>query len=213
MGVSKLFALSDGTIKEPLNSFKKHQKKLSFLQKKMSKKIKFSNGWIKEKRKIQKLHNKIANCRKDYLHKSTTEFSKNHAMIFIEDLQVAHMSASAKGSIENPGKNVKAKSGLNRSILDQGWHEARRQLEYKQLWRGGVVLAIAPQYTSQKCSFCGHIDKKSRKSQADFCCVKCGFELNADINAAKNILAAGHAVLAGGADAISAAVKPEPLAA
>lgn len=126
VGVSKLFALSDGNTKSPLNSFKSYQKKLAILQRKLSKKQKFSSGWNKQKRKIQKLHAKIADCRKDYLHKSTTEFSKNHAMIVIEDLQISNMSKSAKGNIEQPGRNVKAKSGLNKSILDQGWHEARR---------------------------------------------------------------------------------------
>ena len=213
MGVSKLFALSNETNIAPLNSFKGHQEKLAKLQRGLAKKKKFSNSWQKHKRKIQRLHTKIANCRKDYLHKSTTELSKNHAMIVIEDLQVSNMSKSAKGSLEKPGKNVKAKSGLNRAILDQGWFEARRQLEYKQLWRGGSVVAVAPQYTSQKCSDCGHIDKASRLSQEKFCCTKCGFKANADTNAAKNILAAGHAVLAGGAEPLGAAMKPEPLAA
>lgn len=134
-------------------------------------------------------------------------------MIVLEDLKVSNMSSSAKGNMENPGKNVKAKSGLNRAILDQGWHEARRQFEYKQQWRGGVVVAVAPQYTSQTCSSCTHTNKQSRVSQSKFCCVSCGYENNADINAAKNILAAGHAVLAGGAEPLGAAEKPEPLAA
>jgi len=213
VGVSKLFALSDGSSKAPLNSFKKHQKKLAILQRRLSKKQKFSSGWHRQKRKIQKLHAKIAHCRKDYLHKSTTAFSKNHAMIVIEDLQILNMSKSAKGNMEQPGRNVKAKSGLNKSILDQGWHEARRQLEYKQKWRGGVVIAVPAKHTSQKCSRCGFVDRDSRLSQSDFCCTNCGFASNADINAAKNILAAGHAVLAGGAEPLGAAMKPEPLTA
>ncbi len=213
VGVAKLFALSDGSTKEPLNSFKKYQKKLARLQRRLSKKKTFSSGWQKQKRTIQKLHAKITNCRKDYLHQSTTEFSKNHAMIVIEDLQISNMSKSARGDMEQPGRNVKAKSGLNKSILDQGWYEARRQLEYKQKWRGGDLIAVPAKYTSQKCSGCGHVDKDSRASQSEFCCTKCGIVLNADINAAKNILAAGHAVLAGGAEPLGAAVKPEPLAA
>ena len=108
---------------------------------------------------------------------------------------------------------MKAKSGLNKSILDQGRHEARRQLEYKQKWRGGVVIAVPAKHTSQKCSHCGLVDRDSRLSQSDFCCTNCGFASNADINAAKNILAAGHAVLAGGAEPLGAAMKPEPLTA
>ena len=98
--------------------------------------------------------------------------------------------------------NVKAKSGLNKSILDQGWYEFRRQLEYKQHWLGGDVVAVKPQYTSQTCSSCGHICKDNRKSQADFKCVACGHAENADINAAKNILASGHGVLACGAGSL-----------
>ncbi|NBM73910.1 RNA-guided endonuclease InsQ/TnpB family protein, partial [Proteus sp. G4406] len=93
---------------------------------------------------------------------------------------------------------VKAKSGLNRSILEQGWYEMRRQLEYKQLWRGGQVLAIPPAYTSQKCACCGHTAKENRPSQSQFECLECGYTANADINGARNILAAGHAVLASG---------------
>ncbi|EPQ0488114.1 RNA-guided endonuclease InsQ/TnpB family protein, partial [Proteus mirabilis] len=158
----------------------------------------FSANWQKQKHKIQRLHSHIANIRKDSLHKVTSEISKNHAMIVIEDLKVSNMSKSAKGTTERPGRNVKAKSGLNRSILEQGWYEMRRQLEYKQLWRGGQVVAIPPAYTSQKCACCGHTAKENRQSQSQFECLECGYTANADINAARNILAAGHAVLACG---------------
>ncbi|MGL4192444.1 MAG: RNA-guided endonuclease InsQ/TnpB family protein, partial [Vibrio sp.] len=163
-GVAKLATLSDGTIFEPVNSFKSTQKKLARLQRAMSRKVKFSNNWNKAKRKVQNLHSRIANIRRDYLHKVTTTISKNHAMIVIEDLKVANMSKSAAGTVSQHGRNVRAKSGLNRSILDQGWYELRRQLEYKQLWRGGQVLPINPAYTSQKCACCGHTAKENRQS-------------------------------------------------
>ncbi|MGO4744896.1 RNA-guided endonuclease InsQ/TnpB family protein [Serratia quinivorans] len=114
----------------------------------------------------------------------------------IEDLKVSNMSKSAKGTTEQPGRNTRAKSGLNRSILDQGWYEMRRQLEYKQLWQGGQVLAVPPAYTSQRCACCSHIGKENRLSQSKFACQACGYTANADINGARNILAAGHAVLA-----------------
>ncbi|MFL1890993.1 RNA-guided endonuclease InsQ/TnpB family protein, partial [Plesiomonas shigelloides] len=167
--------LSDGTIFEPVNSFKSNQKKLARLQRAMSRKVKFSNNWNKAKRKVQNLHSRIANIRRDYLHKVTTAISKNHAMIVIEDLKVSNMSKSAKGTAEQHGRNVRAKSGLNCSILDQGWFEFRRQLEYKQLWRGGQVLAINPAYTSQKCACCGHTAKENRQSQSKFECLACGY--------------------------------------
>ncbi|HCT9492864.1 TPA: transposase [Escherichia coli] len=202
-GVAKLATLSDGTVFEPVNSFQKNQKKLARLQRQLSRKVKFSNNWQKQKRKIQCLHSRIANIRRDYLHKVTTTVSKNHAMIVIEDLKVSNMSKSAAGTVSQPGRNVRAKSGLNRSILDQGWYEMRRQLEYKQLWRGGQVLAVPPAYTSQRCACCGHTAKENRLSQSQFRCQVCGYTANADVNGARNILAAGHAVLACGGTMLS----------
>src|SRR5206468_2478487 len=89
----------------------------------------------------------------------THAISKNHAMVCIEDLQIKNMSKSACGTVASPGRSVKAKSGLNKSILDQGWHEFRRQLEYKQSWRGGTVVAVSPHHTSQTCPECCHVDK------------------------------------------------------
>ncbi|MFK7855879.1 MAG: RNA-guided endonuclease InsQ/TnpB family protein, partial [Granulosicoccus sp.] len=143
-------------------------------------------------------------ARSDYLHKASHHISKNHAVVCIEDLKVANMSRSASGNAQTPGRNVAAKSALNRSIVDQGWGEFRRQLDYKLNWTGGQLIVVPAQYTSQQCSACGHIAKDNRKSQAQFCCVSCGHLQNADTNAAKNIEAAGHAVLACGGD-----VRPE----
>ncbi|HJE06274.1 MAG TPA: RNA-guided endonuclease TnpB family protein, partial [Escherichia coli] len=210
-GVAKLATLSDGTVFEPVNSFQKNQKTLARLQRQLSRRVKFSNNWQKQKRKIQRLHSRIANIRRDYLHKVTTTVSKNHAMIVIEDLKVSNMSKSAAGTVSQPGRNVRAKSGLNRSILDQGWYEMRRQLEYKQLWSGGQVLAVPPAYTSQRCACCGHTAKENRLSQSKFRCQVCGYTANADVNGARNILAAGHAVLAcGGMVQSGRPLKQEP---
>ena len=198
MGIAQFATLSDGHVFAAVNSFKQKQKRLARYQRTLSRKVKFSQNWKKQKSKIGKLHQTIANIRKDYLHKTTTIISQNHAMIVIEDLQVKNMSKSASGNLNKPGRHVKAKSGLNRSILDQGWFEFRRQIEYKQIWRGGDVLAVPPQYTSQRCSCCGTVSKENRQSQAKFACIACGYQANADVNAAMNILAEGHAVLACG---------------
>ena len=121
------------------------------------------------------------------------------------------MSRSAKGTLEQPGGNVRAKSGHNRSILDQGWGEFRRQLEYKLKWLGGIFVKVNPRHTSQRCSACKHVDPLNRQSQESFECQSCGHAENADINAAKNILAAGYAVLACGEEALAASMKQEPL--
>ena len=195
LGVTKLITTSDGQHIKPKNSFKANQIKLAALQRQLSRKVLFSQNWKKQKNKIQKLHHHIANIRHDYLHKITTTISKNHAMIACEDLKVANMSKSASGSATQHGRNVKAKSGLNKFILDQGWGMMIDMLEYKQHWTGGLLVKVNPQYTSQTCFECKHITKENRQTQAKFECVKCGHTANADVNAAKNILAAGHAVL------------------
>ncbi len=195
LGIKKLITTSNGQVFDPINSFKANQVKLARLQRKLKKKTKFSENWKKLNLKINKLHHHIANIRYDYLHKVTTTLSKNHAMIVVEDLKVANMSKSAKGSIDEKGKNVKAKSGLNKSILDQGWSMLVGMLEYKQQWRGGLLVKVDPKYTSQTCSSCGHVAKENRLTQAKFSCVECGFSENADINASRNILAVGHTVL------------------
>ena len=195
MGIARFATLSDGSHIEPLNSFKKHQQRLARYQRAMSRKVKFSNNWKKAKAQVQRVHTRIANARKDFLHKASCQISQNHAMIAIEDLQVRNMSKSAKGNSEQHGKMVKQKSGLNRSILDQGWSEFRRQLEYKSAWNGGFVIAVPPQYTSQTCPCCGHVSKDNRQTQARFECIECGFEENADLVGAINVLARGHRVL------------------
>ncbi|MGO3176236.1 RNA-guided endonuclease InsQ/TnpB family protein [Psychrobacter sp.] len=195
MGISKLLTTSNGEYIKPKNSFKANQMKLAKLQRQLNRKVLFSQNWKKQNRKIQKLHHHIANIRHDYLHKITTSISKSHAMIACEDLKVANMSKSASGSMENKGRHVKAKSGLNKSILDQGWGMMVDMLEYKQQWRGGLLIKVNPRYTSQTCFECKHVAKENRRTQAKFECVECGYIANADVNAARNILAAGHAVL------------------
>jgi len=196
MGIARFATLSNGTVFDPVNSFKKKQQRLARYQRSMARKQKFSNNWKKAKAKITGIHQKIGNIRRDYLHKTTTTISKNHAVVVIEDLQVRNMSRSAAGTVDQPGRNVSAKSGLNRTILDQGWFEFRRQLEYKQVWRGGDVLAVPPQNTSRTCPACGHVAAENRQTQAQFACVECGFVENADLVGAINVLRAGHARLA-----------------
>ena len=196
MGVQRFATLSDGTFCEPLNVFKKMSGKLARGQRNLARKVKGSRNWQKQKRMITRLHIRIADARNDYLHKASTAISKNHALVVLEDLKVGNMSASAKGSLENRGRNVKAKAGLNRAILDQGWGEFRRMLRYKQLWRGGMVVAVPPQHTSRTCPYCGHVSPDNRKTRDVFHCVICGCKGHADHVAALNILAAGHAVTA-----------------
>ena len=211
VGVACFAAFSDGAMVEPLNSFKKHQARLRRYQRAMARKQKFSQNWKKAKATVQKIHARISNCRRDFLHKTSTTISKNHATVFVENLQVKHLSKSAAGTTDNPGRNVKAKSGLNRSILDQAWGEFRRQLDYKLDWLGGRLTAVPPQNTSRTCPECGHVSADNRKTQARFACVNCGFEGHADIVAAINILERGLSLLACGELAQSGhSMKQEP---
>jgi putative transposase len=198
LGVAKFVTVSDGTVYQPINSYRKQQKQLAKEQRALSRKIKFSANWKKQKLKVQRRHAKIANIRNDYQHKVSSDLSKNHAVIVLEDLQVKNMTKSAKGTKQEPGRNVAAKSGLNKSILDQGFYELRRQLQYKQEWKGGRLILIDPRRTSMTCSACGHVSPENRRSQEKFQCVSCGHLQNADLNAAINILAVGRTVLACG---------------
>ena len=196
MGIANFAVLSNCEEIEPLNQFRKLETKIARENKTLARRKKSSNSWKKQKLVLQKLHAHIANSRADFLHKESTKISKNHAMIVVEALKIRNMSKSAKGTADNHGKNVKAKSGLNKSILDQGWFEFRRQLEYKQLWSGGDVLAVNPRNTSRTCLSCNHVSKENRTIQAKFECVSCGYKANADYVGACNILRAGHAQLA-----------------
>ena len=187
-----------------------HQLKLARLQRKLAKKTKFSNNWRKIKQKIARVHTKIANIRKDFLHKLSTTISKNHAMVAVEDLKVSNMSRSVKGTIDKPGSNVKSKSGLNKSIPDQGWSMFVDMLEYKLDWNGGILVKVDPKYTSQQCPECQHTSKENRQTQSHFECVSCGYSNNADKVGAINILERGHSLLASGAGTLVPALNEEP---
>ena len=101
------------------------------------------------------------------------------------DMKTKAMTRSARGSAEHPGRNVGQKAGLNREILNTGWSQLRRMLEYK----AAHVEVVPPMYTSQTCRRCGRVDPASRRSQSEFECVHCGHKGNADVNAALNIMA------------------------
>ena len=207
LGIARLATLSDGSHVAPLDSFRKHETRLRRYQRAMSRKVKFSHNWHKAKRRVQAIHARIGHARRDYLHKATTTISQNHAMVCIEDLKVRNMSKSSKGSAETPGRNVRAKSGLNKAILDQGWFEFRRQLEYKLNWAGGRLVVVPPHYTSLTCPTCDYVSARNRTSQAKFQCVQCGYENHADVVGALNVLARGYRVTACGEEGAGSGQK------
>ncbi|WP_327105686.1 RNA-guided endonuclease InsQ/TnpB family protein [Nonomuraea glycinis] len=143
---------------------------------------------------IAKLKARERDRRKDWVEKTSTDLARRFGVIAVEDLKIANMTRSAKGSIDAPGRNVRQKAGLNRGILAGGWGRLVARLEQKA---PGRVVKINPAYTSQRCSACGIVDRQARESQAAYRCRSCGYAANADVNAARNIAhAAGHAVSA-----------------
>lgn len=213
-GVKKTIQCSDGESLERLMPSKKDAIKLKKLQRKLAKKKKGSSNSKKLIRLIQKIYIKFANTRKDAIHKFTTKLAKSHGLVVLEKLLIKNMTKSAKGTRASPGKNVKAKSGLNRVVLEQCWGIIEAILAYKMIWNGGALAYVDAKYTSQQCSKCKHVAKENRKTQAIFKCVKCGHAENADLNASKNILnryleAEGQAVLVCGVEALASTKKQE----
>jgi putative transposase len=195
VGVKVFAYLSNGEaikhvdLKKEIAEVIKAQKVLS------RRKLKSANR-TKAKAKLAKKHLKLRNKRNDFLHKVTKRLSDNQT-IAVEDLKIKNMSKSAKGSIDNPNMRSSAKSGLNRSILQQSWGKFFELLDYKLERNGGKLIRVDSKYTSQTCSCCGHISKENRLTQAKFVCVSCNTEFNADYKASVNILnAAGTAVKA-----------------
>lgn len=187
LGLKAFAATSEGEVVPPLRTMESQARKLRHLQRSVSRKKKGSRNRRKAIDRLGRLHRRIAQQRNDWLHKLTTSLADQHAVIAVEDLNVSGMSAGAAG------KGRAAKAGLNRRILDAGWAEFRRQLTYKTEARGGSVVSVPAAYTSRTCRLCGHESAENRKTQAVFSCVSCGHTEHADIHAAKNILAAGHA--------------------
>ena len=186
VGVKNVVTDSDGFKHKPLK-LDKELSKLRLRAKQLSRKKKGSKNRKKAKNKLTKINLKIANKRKDFLHKLSTQYAENQSIVFVEDLKIKNMTKSSKGTTQTPGKNVKQKSALNRVITQQSWGMFFELLSYKLQDKGGELIKVAPEHTSQTCNNCGHINKKNRKSQSKFVCLSCSHTDNADINAAKNI--------------------------
>lgn len=193
MGLTHFMILDDGTkIDNPkfLDSSKVYMK---ILQRKFAKAKKGSNNHIKLKKQIAKLHEKISEKRKLFLHEESKKLIDNFDRIYIEDLNVKGMSASSKGTIENPGSMVKQKSGLNRNILDTGLGGFTDILKYKAKFSGKEVVKVGRFFASSKiCSNCGDKNKELKLIDRLWVCTNCGAEHDRDINAAKNIKAEGR---------------------
>ena len=205
-GVAVAAALSTGHLLHCPALTAPERARLRRLQRKLARAKRGSNRRGRVKHAIGRLRAREADRRKDWAEKTSTGIARRFDVIRVEDLKITNMTRSAKGTRENPGRNVRQKAGLNRGILRSGWGLLVRRLEDKAPDR---VEKIKPALTSQRCSACGQVDRASRESQAVFRCTACGFVCNADVNAARNI-AAGHAVTARGGDGVARPVNREP---
>jgi transposase len=205
-GVAVAAALSTGQLLHVPGLTGRERARLRRLERKLARAARGSNRRQRVKRALARLRAREADRRTDWAEKASTDIARRFDVIRVEDLRIGAMTRSARGTRDSPGRNVRAKAGLNRGILRSGWGLLARRLEDKA---PGRVEKIKPAFTSQRCSGCGQVDRKSRESQAVFRCTACGFACHADVNAARNI-AAGHAVTARGGCRVAGPVNREP---
>ena len=190
-GVVASLALSNGELHSVPGLRNRERERLLRLQRRRERQEQGSKRRERTCRAIAQLRAREARRRRDRLHKLSQSLATFHETVVIERLRVGAMTRSAHGTRNAPGHNVRAKAGLNRAILSQGWGDFRRMLAYKITRSGGRLVEVHPAYTSQTCARCGLRDPASRWSRSSFHCVACGHAAHADVNAAKNILAAG----------------------
>jgi IS605 OrfB family transposase len=197
-GVANTAATSDGRLLHAPRLTEAERACLARLQRKLARQQKSSGRRERTKLAVARLRAKDSDRVRDWVEKTTTALVREHDLIAVEQLRIGAMTKSARGTVEAPGRNVRAKAGLNREILAQRWGLFLRRLKDKANLVGVEVIEVDPRNTSRRCSSCGHTDPESRESQSRFRCQACGHEAHADINAALNILAAGRAVTARG---------------
>jgi len=205
-GVAVSAALSTGELLRAPGLGVAERTRMLRLERRLARARRGSNRRRRVKCAIARLKARQPDRRKDWAEKVSTRLAREFDVICVENLAITRMTRSAGGTADEPGRNVRQKSGLNRAILAQGWGLLVRRLQEKA---PGRVEKVKPHFTSQRCSACGHVDPESRESQARFVCTACGFACNADVNAARNI-AAGHAVTARGGDGVARPVNREP---
>jgi putative transposase len=209
-GVAKAVARSDGEFHDQVFTSAGETDRRKRLQQRLARAKKGSANRAKAKAALARHSARTADRRGDFCAQTAHVLADQYAVIILEDLRTRNMTHSAKGTVEAPGRMVAQKSGLNRAILDKGWYRLELALRSASRYTGSEVKKVPAAFTSQRCNRCGHVDAKSRESQAVFRCTACRHTDHADTNAAKNILAAGHAVTACGDLGDARSVKQEP---
>ena len=206
MGVAARITLSDG---RSVGRRSTDGERVAHLQRRISRCRRGSNNRRKLVGQFARLRHREQVRNRNECHRVTTDLIREYGLIAVEDLSIRNMTRSEGGTVEEPGTNVKAKSGLNRSILDQSWGVLVAQLTYKAGWYGRTVVGVDPRGTSQTCSRCGHRGAANRRGRR-FACVNCGLRMDADHNAAINIL---DRAMAGGTSPSARGDGPEKYAA
>jgi putative transposase len=198
LGLIYFYKASDGSEVKVPKHFRKSQGKLKKLQRKRSNAKKRSERYYKLLRAVQRVHHKIKNQRLDFLHKTAHCLLEKADAVILEDLNTKGLSRRPKPRPNDDGSyapnGASRKAGLNKSILDASWDSFKLILEYKASFLGKKVEAVAPHYTSQKCSSCGEIVKKSLSTRTQRC-TECGLVMDRDENAAVNVLGLGMGFL------------------
>ncbi len=213
LGIANALALSNGAMIKAPARFEKLDRQRRKAQRILARRQRGSRNDARQRRRVAALAAKAGRIRKDFLHRISTSIARHYGAVVLEDLKIRNMTASAKGTVEEPGRMVRQKAGLNRSILEQGWAMFATLLDYKLTERGGYLATVNPAYTAQTRSACGAIDTRSRKNQAVFSCLTCGFDIHADTNAAINILRRWNAPLLPVEALVGGPAKQEPTAA
>ena len=194
-GVATTLALSTGEMLSLPKNLEQIEVAKRHAQRVVSRRKRGSNRRLRAQRRVARLQARQARIRRDFHHRAALDIAKRFGVAVLEDLNTRAMTASARGTIAEPGRNVRQKAGLNRVILNAGWHQFATILTYKMEERGGQVVTVPARFTSQTCAACGVVDARSRESQARFTCIGCGHTDHADINAAINIRRRNTALL------------------
>ncbi|MEV4533729.1 transposase [Asanoa sp. NPDC049518] len=216
LGVVIAVATSDGETFNRVFATPDEMARLQRLQQRLSRSLRSCGRNTRSKRResvrgqLARLNARIRARRIDFAAQSAVRLVRSHGMVTVEALRIQQMTTSAKGSPEQPGRNVRQKAGLNRAILAKGWGGFLLRLEHAARQHGATVVKVNPAFTSQTCNACKHVARESRDSQALFLCVACGHRAHADVNAAKNVLAAGLAVTGRGDLGDSRSAKRQP---
>ena len=196
MGIARLITDSSGGVVENPRHAAKIQPRLARAQRTVSRRTNGSKNQRKAYAKVTRIYQKSRRQKEHNLHVVSAMYAKNHGVLIVENLDVMRMSKSAKGTVSSPGRHVAQKRGINREIRSAGWSRFFGMLKYKVVPEGGRVLEVPAAYSSQTCSVCGCVDAAARRAQARFACTACGHTDNADVNAAKVLLARGLAKIA-----------------